>query len=197
MQKISELEKYCSSASRKLYKYKAIKKRLPIDADACAEHLFMDMKSPRLPWLMKAPSIPQRELMQKACVYAVTDYVNTLDYACIIMNAAGDRKHYLDGTLTINYVTATESADAVIKYDRYIYSLHKKTVDDINGRAKSIKDIKHVIEFKDGCISIRKYGHFTSTEMVSGVEAVVAITTPEAENCNFKMIAIGEDYDKS
>jgi hypothetical protein len=197
MQKISELEKYYSRASKKLFRYKAIKKRLPIDTDACAEHLFIDMKSRRLPWLMKAPSIPQRELMQKACVYAVTDYVNSLDYACIIMNAAGDPKHHLDGTLTKNNVTATESGDAVIKYDRHIYGLHKKTVDDINGRAKSFKDIKHVIEFKDGSVSIRKYGHFTSTEMVSGVEAAVAITTPETVVSNFKMVAIGEDYDKS
>jgi hypothetical protein len=109
----SELERYYSRAARALHKYKAIRKRLPIDADACAEHLYMDTKTEKL-------SCSQRELMQRACVYAVTDYINSLDYALIIMNAANDPKHYLDGTPTQNCVTASESGDAVIKYNRYV-----------------------------------------------------------------------------
>ena len=194
MQKLSELEKYYSRASKKLFRCKAIKDRLPIDADSCAVHLFMDMKTS---WILL--SIDRRDLMRKACVYAVTDYVNSLDYACIIMNAAGDPKHHLDGTPTQNNVTATESGDAVIKYDRHIYDLHKKTVDEINIKAKSVKGIKHVLEYRDGSIYIRKHGHFISTKMVSGVDAVIAITTldTEVDSENVKMVAIGEDYDKS
>ena len=194
MQKISKLEKYYSGASKKLFRYSAVKDRLPIDADACAEHLYMDMKTS---WIFL--SIDQRDLMRKACVYAVTDYVNSIGYALIIMNAAGDPKHHLDGTLTKNHVTATESGDAVIKYDRHIYDLHKKTVDEINVKAKSVKGINHVLEYRDGSIYIRKHGHFISTKMVSGVDAVIAITTldTEVDSENVKMVGIGEDYDKS
>ena len=194
MQKLSGLEKYYRNASKKMFRCTAIKERLPIDADACAEQLYMHMKTS---WILL--SIDQRDLMRKACVYSVTDYVNSLDYACIIMNAAGDPKHHLDGTPTQNNVTAAESADAVIKYDRHIHSLHKQTVDEINVKAKSVKGIKHVLEYRDGSIYIRKHGHFISTKMVSGVDAVIAITTldTEVDSENVKMVGIGEDYDKS
>lgn len=113
MQKISELEKYYRKSQNRLYKSKAIKDRLPIDENACAEHLYISMKTDKL-------SLGERDLMRKACVYAVTDYVNTIDYSLIIMNAAGDRKHHLDGTQTQSKVTATESGDAVIRYGRHL-----------------------------------------------------------------------------
>ena len=189
MQKISKLEKYYSSASKKLFRYSAVKDRLPIDADACAEHLYMDMKTS---WILL--SVDQRELMRKACVYAVTDYVNSLDYACIIMNATGDTKHHLDGTLTKTRVTAPESADAVMKYDRHIHGLHKKTVDDINDISKS-----HILEYRDGAIYIRKHGHFISQRMDSVRDAIIATTTDDTDvdSENVKMVAIGEDCDKS
>ena len=192
MQKISEFEKYYSSASKRLFKYKAIKDRLPIDTVSCAEHLYMDMKTS---WILL--SVEQRDIMRKACGYAITDYVNTIDYSLIIMNAAGDPKHHLDGTLTETKVTAAESADATLKYDRHIHDLHKRTIDDINTRARGNKNIKHTLEYREGAIYIRKHGHFVSQRMNSGVDALLAMTEEEVDSEDVKMVAIGENYDKS